>query len=345
MRSGSVLVGTEDVEAARDDFVATVLAMGGRITSESVVTDGSAGAQSNAGGEMAVARDMGMSYGATYPYPWYPTGPGVWLTVQVPVEDYDEAMAAARDAARSCRCSSRATTSGPRSLTSMLGSRRWRHRWSGSRADGRRRGLGDVIALEKAISERQSELDALRAQQRDLADQTAMSQISLTLMSPEDANAVRRPAAPAVLVGLVPRGPRPVLELAGPGAADRLPAADRHGRHLVGPASQSAGRGIGREHRSLGGSRSRRDRGTPTPRAAAPDRVIGSGPNRPSMTRARHRVGGWRALGIARHPPGRAVDAPPEPVGPGRQRLLRSALLVGHLAPGPDPCRGPAQPR
>ena len=43
VRSGSVLVGTEDPEAARDTFVATILAMGGRVTSESVVTDGGGG--------------------------------------------------------------------------------------------------------------------------------------------------------------------------------------------------------------------------------------------------------------------------------------------------------------
>jgi hypothetical protein len=47
--------------------------------------------------------------------------------------------------------------------------------------------ITDVITLEQAISQRQAELDALRAQQRDLQNQTAMSQISLTLMSPEDA--------------------------------------------------------------------------------------------------------------------------------------------------------------
>jgi hypothetical protein len=48
-------------------------------------------------------------------------------------------------------------------------------------------GISDVIALEAAMAARQSELDSLRAQQRELANQTAMSQISLTLMSPEDA--------------------------------------------------------------------------------------------------------------------------------------------------------------
>jgi uncharacterized coiled-coil protein SlyX len=47
--------------------------------------------------------------------------------------------------------------------------------------------ISDVIALEQAIAQRQAELDALRAQQRDLANQTAMSTISLTLMTPEDA--------------------------------------------------------------------------------------------------------------------------------------------------------------
>ncbi len=91
VRSGSVLVGTEDPEAARDAFVATILAMGGRVTSESVVTDGGGGVQPY-GPEVSMSRDMGMSY----PYPWYPSGPGIWLTVQVPVDDYDEAMEAAR---------------------------------------------------------------------------------------------------------------------------------------------------------------------------------------------------------------------------------------------------------
>ena len=188
VRSGSVLVGTEEVEAARDDFVATVLAMGGRITSESVVTDGSAGAQSNAGGEMAVARDMEMSYGATYPYPWYPTGPGVWLTVQVPVEDYDDAMAAARDVGEVVQMQQSSYDVGAQvadvdariaALEASL------ERLTALMDDAE--DIGDVIALEKAISERQSELDGLKAQQRDLANQTAMSQISLTIMSPEDA--------------------------------------------------------------------------------------------------------------------------------------------------------------
>ncbi|MDH3959291.1 MAG: DUF4349 domain-containing protein, partial [Actinomycetota bacterium] len=54
--------------------------------------------------------------------------------------------------------------------------------------------VGDVIALEQAIASRQAQLDSLIAQQRNLANQTAMSQISLTLMSPEDATGTVEPA-------------------------------------------------------------------------------------------------------------------------------------------------------
>jgi Domain of unknown function (DUF4349) len=47
--------------------------------------------------------------------------------------------------------------------------------------------VSDVIRLEDAIAQRQAELDSLLAQQRELADQTQMAQVSLTLMSPDDA--------------------------------------------------------------------------------------------------------------------------------------------------------------
>ena len=183
VRSGSVLVGSEDPEAARDKFVATILAMGGRVTSESVVTDGGGGVQPY-GPEVSMSRDMGMSY----PYPWYPSGPGIWLTVQVPVDDYDEAMEAARDAGEVVQMQQSTYDVGAQvadvdarikaleaslvRLTALM---------------DEATDITDVITLEQAISQRQSELDALRAQQRDLANQTAMSAISLTLMSPDDA--------------------------------------------------------------------------------------------------------------------------------------------------------------
>ena len=183
VRSGSVLVGSEDLEAARDAFVATILAMGGRVTSESVVTEGGNGAQPY-GPEVAMSRDMGVSY----PYPWYPSGPGIWLTVQVPVDDYDQAMEAARDAGEVVQMQQSTYDVGAQvadvdarikaleaslvRLTALM---------------DEAKDITDVITLEQAISQRQSELDALKAQQRDLANQTAMSQISLTLMSPDDA--------------------------------------------------------------------------------------------------------------------------------------------------------------
>ncbi len=183
VRSGSVLVGTDDVEAARNTFVATILAMGGRVTSESVVTDSSSGPQPY-GPEMAVSGDMGVSY----PYPWYPSGPGIWLTVQVPVDDYDKAMEAARSAGEVVQMQQSTYDVGAQvadvdarvvaleaslaRLTALMGDAN---------------DITDVIALEQAISQRQSELDSLKAQQRDLANQTEMSQISLTLMSPQDA--------------------------------------------------------------------------------------------------------------------------------------------------------------
>ena len=183
VRSGSVLVGTEDPEAARDAFVATILAMGGRVTSESVVTEGGGGAQPY-GPEMAMSRDMGMSY----PYPWYPSGPGIWLTVQVPVDDYDEAMEAARDAGEVVQMQQSTYDVGAQvadvdaRIKALEASLARLTALMDEATD-----ITDVITLEQAISQRQSELDALRAQQRDLANQTAMSQISLTLMSPEDA--------------------------------------------------------------------------------------------------------------------------------------------------------------
>jgi hypothetical protein len=183
VRSGSVLVGSEGPEAARDAFVATILAMGGRVTSESVVTDGGGGVQPY-GPEVSMSRDMGMSY----PYPWYPSGPGIWLTVQVPVDDYDEAMEAARDAGEVVQMQQSTYDVGAQvadvdaRIKALEASLARLTALMDEATD-----ITDVITLEQAISQRQAELDALRAQQRDLENQTAMSQISLTLMSPEDA--------------------------------------------------------------------------------------------------------------------------------------------------------------
>lgn len=181
VRSASLLVGTQDVQAGRDSFVATVLAMGGRVLSETVVTDDS-GAQPDPNG--VAGSDMGMAY----PYPWYPTGPGIWLTVQVPVEDYDKAVEAARSTGEVVQMQQSSYDVGAQvsdvntRITALEASLARLTELMDQAED-----VADVIALEQAIAQRQAELDALRAQQRDLANQTSMSTIGLTLMSPEDA--------------------------------------------------------------------------------------------------------------------------------------------------------------
>jgi hypothetical protein len=180
VRSASLLVGTEDVQAGRDSFVATVLAMGGRVLSETVVTDDS-GAQP----DTSVA---GSDVGVSYPYPWYPTGPGIWLTVQVPVEDYDKAVEAARSTGEVVQMQQSSYDVGAQvsdvetRITALEASLARLTELMDQAED-----VTDVIALEQAIAQRQADLDALRAQQRELANQTSMSTISLTLMSPEDA--------------------------------------------------------------------------------------------------------------------------------------------------------------
>ncbi len=186
VRWGSVLVGTDDVTGGRNAFVATVLQMGGRVTSETVVTEDSAGrVDPYAADSLAAPRDMG---GVSYPYPWYPTGPGIWLSVEVPVADYDKAIEAARATGEVIQMQQSSYDVGTQvtdveariqALEASLA------RLSALMDEAK--DISDVIALEQAIAQRQSELDSLRAQQRDLANQTAMSQISLTLMSPEDA--------------------------------------------------------------------------------------------------------------------------------------------------------------
>ncbi len=183
VRSASMLVGVEDVGAARNAFVARVLSSGGRVTSETVVTeDGSGGVQPMTS-DIGVASDMIMP-----PYPWYPTGPGVWLNVQVPADEYDATVEAARALGEVVQMQQSSYDVGAQRtevdtrITALEASLARLTALMDQAED-----IADVIALEQAIAQRQAELDALRAQQRELANQTAMSQVSLTLMAPEDA--------------------------------------------------------------------------------------------------------------------------------------------------------------
>lgn len=177
VRSASLLIGTDDVGSARDRFVAAVLAMGGRVLSESVV------ATKRSSNLIGVDESMG-----SYPTPWYPSGPGIWLGVQVPTDQYEKAVAAARTAGEVVQSQQSAYDVGSqvsenetriRALDTSLK----RLNALMSQANG----ISDVIALEGAIADRQSELDALRSEQRSLANQTAMSTINVSFMTPTDA--------------------------------------------------------------------------------------------------------------------------------------------------------------
>lgn len=181
VRSGSVLVGTDDQDGARDRFVVAILAMGGRVMSESVVTEGVDGYP---GYDTSVTRDMA----GVASYPWYPTGPGIWLVVQVPAASYDKAIQAARASGEVVQMQQSSYDVGTQiadtdARIAALEASLARLTALMDRAED----VSDVIALEQAIASRQAELDALKAQQRDLATQTAMSQVSLTLMDPDDA--------------------------------------------------------------------------------------------------------------------------------------------------------------
>lgn len=176
-RTASLLVTADDPNAAADDFVRRISAMQGRIVSQTVVTKGSEAPMTS--GSMMADSDAIMTYYS---------GPGVWLTVQVPYAEYDNAVAAAREAGVTVRMEQtsddlsaevadtdarvRALRSSVRQLRALM-----------SEAND----VSEVITLEEAISERQSELDGLLAQQRELASVTRMSQISLTLMTPDAA--------------------------------------------------------------------------------------------------------------------------------------------------------------
>lgn len=190
VRTASLLVGTDDPAGAANSFVQTVTALGGQVTSQTVVTQGAGGA------------DMPMTTTSetttSNPLPWYPPGPGIWLTVQVPADQYQQAMAAARATGEVVRMEQSAYDAGAQiadtaariqALESSLGRLR--------ALMGDAQDVGEVITLEDAIASRQAELDGLRAQQRELRAKTTMSEISLTLMDPADAKASVDPSQPS----------------------------------------------------------------------------------------------------------------------------------------------------
>ena len=185
IRTASLLVGTDDPTAAADAYVARISALGGQVSSRTDVTEG---------GTYAPSTMMGSD--AMMPMP-YPSGPGVWLSVEVPADRFDEALAAARETGQTVRLEQSAqdvsaTVADIDARVTALLSSVAQLRSLMDEATS----VSEVIALEDAIATRQSELDGLVAQQRELRNSTSMSQISLALMSPEDAAAAVGEEAP-----------------------------------------------------------------------------------------------------------------------------------------------------
>lgn len=179
VRTASVLVGCDDVRGARGAFLASIRGLGGTVTSEAVVTDGSGG--------LPVGDGATSGSGVSLPSE-YPSGPGVWLTVRVPAAAYEQAVDAARAQGDLVRLQQTSYDAGTQvtdtaariaSLSASLD----RLKDLLTDADG----VSEVIRVEEAIAGRQAELDSLRAQQRELADQTRMSQISAAFMTPQNA--------------------------------------------------------------------------------------------------------------------------------------------------------------
>lgn len=178
IRTASVLTSAENPQAAADEFVRAITGLGGRVLSQSVVTEGT---------EQTPMGTSGMD--SMMPMP-YPTGPGVWITVEVPAMKYEQAMAAAEGTGDVVHMEQ--TSEDVSTQVADVEARMDALRASVNRLQAlmdRATSVSEVIAIEKAISNRQSELDGLVAQQRELLNSSRMSQISVTVMAPDDARA------------------------------------------------------------------------------------------------------------------------------------------------------------
>jgi hypothetical protein len=84
---------------------------------------------------------------------------------------------------------------------------------------GRATKLGDIIALESQLSQREADLEALQAQQRALTAQTAMATITLNLTTPSPATIAHRGQNKSGFLGGLERGWRALTHGAGAVAA------------------------------------------------------------------------------------------------------------------------------
>ncbi len=174
-RDASGVVATKDVQQARDSFVRTIEELGGRITSETVNTDGS----DLTGGSPDIAV-----------YPPVPVSPGINVSVEVPAQAYDEAVGAIPALGEIVQFSSSSVDVGAE-ISDV------RARASALRASvatlqdllGDATSISEVIRLENAITDRQSELDGLIAQQRYLENQVSQARIAVEFITADDAAA------------------------------------------------------------------------------------------------------------------------------------------------------------
>jgi hypothetical protein len=167
------VVAAEDLRAARDEFLETIQRLGGRVTSETVTTDGST--SSSASTDIAT-------------YPPTPVNPGIQIAVEVPAEAYDQAVAVIPTLGDVVSFSASSVDRGTE--IADVEARIKALQASVATLEGlmdRAQSISQVIRLEGAIAERQAELDGLTAQQRYLQDQVSQARISLELISPDDA--------------------------------------------------------------------------------------------------------------------------------------------------------------
>lgn len=173
-RDASAVVATEDLRAARDEFVTRISQLNGTVTSESTTT----------GPDEAVSTTTDVAI-----YPPVPTTPGISLSVEVPADAYDEAVAAATglgDVVQFTQSSQEVGaeyTQGKARIASLRASLATLRGLMDQATS-----ISDVIALEDAIAQRQSDLDALTSQQRYLEGLVSQARISLQLITPSDAS-------------------------------------------------------------------------------------------------------------------------------------------------------------
>lgn len=169
-RDASAVVATDDLPGARELFITTVTDVGGRVTSESSTTQGS---------NSVTSADI---------YPPSPSVPGVSVTAEVPTQAYDRVVASLRELGEIIQFTQSTVDVGAEVADTKARVAALRSSVTTLRGLlDEAQSVSDVVNLENAIAQRQSELDGLLAQQRFLESQVAVARISVQLLQPDDA--------------------------------------------------------------------------------------------------------------------------------------------------------------